>query len=205
MTPTATSTPSTPSGKIVERETCQRRPQLTAGAGPRNVQRTRFVGIAASFGDNTAAGIGRAVDLLDHLEYGERSQRDEELVTASRPRGRAHPTRPYERTHDLRDEAGGGAEFLRQICTLQRSGEQSSSTKARTARSARWVISSRTVRDLPIGSPPARDHRPERTRQDLRRHSGAHRLTGCRRGAGRIRRESECVCDNELGSGRRDR
>lgn len=86
------------------------------------MQCTRSFGVAAPFCDNTAARIGRSIDLLDHLEHGEHPQRDEQYVTAGRPGGRADPARPYERTHDLRDEAGRRAEFIGQICALEAVG-----------------------------------------------------------------------------------
>jgi hypothetical protein len=83
------------------------------------VQRTWFVGVAGSFGDNTAARIGRAVDLLDHLEHAECSERNEWFVTAGRSWHRPDPAGPHERSHDLRDEPGSRAECLSQIRTLE--------------------------------------------------------------------------------------
>lgn len=92
----------------------QRRLQLTPRSSPCDVQCTWRCRIAGSIGNDTAPGVSRAIDGLDHVENIQALDVDEGLITTGRSWQRTHPTCPHERTHHLRNEPR---------CRLQRSGE----------------------------------------------------------------------------------
>lgn len=102
-----------------DRQSGEQGHQPVAGLAPREVERARLRRLARPVGHDTAARVSRPIDRFDHLQYVQRLDPEQRLITSGRPRERANPALAHQRTHDLRHDPGSPPQCVRQIGALQ--------------------------------------------------------------------------------------